>query len=206
MLLICNIHNTSISYYTINNQSYILQSSPLVVTYITKKKSTTSNLSWFTAYKNYKIGDIITIICNENDTISTTVENTYNYKLYHKLYSYLFLIKKQISYFSESEKTKKPFTLKKIYLNNIIHLRFSVKIVSILKNKNLNVFGEKKILINNHHQIIQFHGVINPKKINLSDSIQSYKISNFVIKYIYKNNKKSMLFYCKKFLYNFLKI
>ncbi|MGI4816857.1 MAG: flagellar basal body L-ring protein FlgH [Janthinobacterium lividum] len=202
MLLTCCIHNQSISCSTIKNKPSILQ--PLsVVTNINNKQSIQNDLSWFTTYKHYNVGDVITITCNENNTVKTTVKHIYNYKLYNKLYSYLFLIKKTISYYSKREKTRKPHTLKKIYLNNQIHSHFSVRIVSILKDKYLNVFGEKKILINNHHQIIQFYGIINPKKISLSDSIESYKISNFVIKYIQKNKKKNF-FYFKKFLYSFL--
>ncbi|VFP77798.1 flagellar basal body L-ring protein FlgH [Buchnera aphidicola] len=189
ILLTCHIHNQPISCSTIKNKPSVLQ--PLsLVTNIKNKKSIQNDLSWFTTYKHYKVGDLITVICNENNTVRTTVKNTYNYKLYNKLYSCLFLIKKHISYYSKQEKTRKPLTLKKIYLNNQINSHFSVRIVSILKDKYLNVFGEKKILINNHRQIIQFYGIINPKKINLSDSIESYKISNFVIKYIQKNKKK----------------
>ncbi|VFP84978.1 Flagellar L-ring protein [Buchnera aphidicola (Cinara splendens)] len=207
MLLTFHIHNQPMSYNTVKNKPYVLQ--PLsLVTNITNKKSIQNDLSWFTTYNHYKVGDVITVICNENNTISTIVKNTYNYKLYNKLYSCLFLIKKHISYFSKLEKTRKPLTLKKTYLKNQIHSHFSVKIVSILKDKYLNVFGEKKILIDDHYQKFQFYGTVNPKKINLNDSIEFYKISNFVIKYTQKTKKKNF-FILKNFymiFYNLIKI
>ncbi|VFP88386.1 Flagellar L-ring protein [Buchnera aphidicola (Cinara piceae)] len=198
-LIIFTISNNVFPYKKIINKKFFLQ--PIQIIKKKNKKKINNYSSWFTNYKNYKIGDHITIFFNEKNNIDNYIHKYIIKKSYNIYRLKLFFIKKINIYTRYINKTKKLLNKNNFSIQNNINLKLSVKVVSILKNKYLKILGEKKFFINNNIQKIRFYGVINPKKINLNNSIKSSEIYNFKIKYSHQNFKKNIFFYLKKIFF-----
>ncbi|VFP79228.1 Flagellar L-ring protein [Buchnera aphidicola (Cinara curtihirsuta)] len=197
ILIIFTINNSIFSCKKIINKKIFLK--PIQIIKKNKKKKKNNYSSWFTNYKNYKIGDNITVLFNEKNNINYSIKK-YIIKQSYYIYNFkLFIVKKINTYIGNIEKIKKLINKKNFYIKKNINLKLSVRVVAILKNKYLKILGEKKFFNNNHIEKIKFYGIINPKKINLNNSINSSKISNFKIEYSNQNFKKNIFFYLKKY-------
>jgi len=63
----------------------------------------------------------------------------------------------------------------------------TVVVHSLLPNGNLNVFGEKKIAINQGTELVRFSGIIDPSTISKNNSVVSTQVANANIEYISNN-------------------
>lgn len=63
----------------------------------------------------------------------------------------------------------------------------TVTINEILPNGNFNIFGEKKISINQGKECIRFSGIVNPRIISKNNTIVSAQVANAHIEYFSNN-------------------
>ncbi|WP_343189300.1 flagellar basal body L-ring protein FlgH [Buchnera aphidicola] len=150
-----------------------------------------NKINFFENNKIYNIGETIKVIIkekiiavhnsneetknNKNKKIDILGDfpNYFNIKK-NKNYDFLNIYNKKNEEISNEKNSK----IKNIFLNII-----SVTIKKILSNGNLIIEGEKNIKINNITENIYISGIINPKMIDINNTIKSYNISNIIIKY-----------------------
>ncbi|WP_343183885.1 flagellar basal body L-ring protein FlgH [Buchnera aphidicola (Ceratovacuna keduensis)] len=153
---------------------------------ITEKK----NSSLFEQEKKYKVGDLISILIQEN-TIATnrTAENTKRYAsslLGNKEKKYennrLTMILK--NFFRLNQKSENNLfgsgqNISENFLSGII----TVTVKQILPNENLLVSGTKNIVINRGNETIKFSGIINPDNIKKNNKIISTRVADIKVEY-----------------------
>lgn len=147
----------------------------------------------FKKYQYYQIGDNITIFIKEyfhtsNNTLLKII-NKKNHRFEiqmhpHHVLNTKFFFQAFIKYFKKCN----IIEMKKNIHKNIFTGKITTTIINIYPNGNLKIFGEKKIYINKHYEILQISGIINPKMINIYNIISSNFISHLNIKYLNKNN------------------
>ncbi|HMI76801.1 MAG TPA: flagellar basal body L-ring protein FlgH [Buchnera sp. (in: enterobacteria)] len=84
----------------------------------------------------------------------------------------------------------------------------TVIVHSILPNGNLNVFGEKKIAINQGTECIRFSGIVDPHTISKDNAVISTQVANANIEYISNNDTSSAnkMGWLQRFLFKILPI
>jgi flagellar L-ring protein precursor FlgH len=79
----------------------------------------------------------------------------------------------------------------------------TVTVISVLSNGNLEVSGEKQILINQGKEFVRFSGVVNPTTISGSNTVQSTQVADARIEYSakgYINEAETMSWLQRLFL------
>ncbi|NIH41104.1 MAG: hypothetical protein G8D27_00930 [Buchnera aphidicola (Periphyllus aceris)] len=153
-------------------------------------------------FKFIKIGDLITVLFNENiQSIDLNKFYKINKKKNNKknlFFSNIFKYFGHNKFFKKYH--KKKFIKKKKYLNKFCFNNIITVIVKhIYGNGLLKIYGKKKIFINNKIQFIEISGIINPKNVNKNNMIHSSQITNMNIKYIHNKIKHK-----KKYFFNTL--
>ncbi|BGI51459.1 MAG: flagellar basal body L-ring protein FlgH [Buchnera aphidicola (Ceratovacuna japonica)] len=157
---------------------------------IFKEKDITdkSGDSLFNQYKNYKVGDLISVLIEENTLATNRTAN--NAKRYasstigdkEKKYGFnrITMIIKNL--FKLSQKSENNlFGTGQNFSENFLSGIITVTVKKILSNQNLLVSGTKNIVINKGNEILTFSGIINPDDIKKDNKIISTKISNVKI-------------------------
>ncbi|QCI26798.1 flagellar basal body L-ring protein FlgH [Buchnera aphidicola (Thelaxes californica)] len=151
---------------------------------------------FFENKKKYSVGDMITVILQEN-TIASNNSNSRNsndknvafgFNSIPRIISMILGINQNRAIFDESSKN---FNVNGDLNSNQNHFEgfITVTITQIMNNGNLKIAGEKKIGINQNVEFIRFSGIINPDNINANNFIESKKVANTYIFYVNSKNE-----------------
>ncbi|CAL4321704.1 flagellar basal body L-ring protein FlgH [Buchnera aphidicola] len=141
----------------------------------------------------YKIGDTITVLIQEsfqskNQTSYHFIKQN-NQKININIQKNFLKNDKDHAKKSIENNDKKYISRLNKYLNkNIFITTITTQITDIDSYGNFKIYGEKKISCNEYSENIQFSGIINPKMIDMHNSIPSSLISNLHIKYCNKQD------------------
>lgn len=143
--------------------------------------------AWFGRGRNYQVGDIITVLLNEQTQAARTQNSEINRDSKNTLPSGF-----------NTQVGKLNPALKGIDLtNNAIDSKskgsadqqaslvgsIAVTVVEILANGNLLVRGEKKLGLSEGTEVIQVSGIIRPEDIGPNSTVQSRRLANAQIAY-----------------------
>ncbi|BBI01273.1 flagellar L-ring protein [Buchnera aphidicola (Nipponaphis monzeni)] len=212
LFLICTISGctTTIPHKTANNITEKISS-----VYITNnvvlnngsifQKCIPSNYSYqslFEDYKPHNIGDIISVILEENITASNSSSanisknGNANIGIAATHGPFGNLLNENLNKTEINGASKNNFLGKgSNYAKNSFVGTITVTVSKIFPNGNLKVTGEKKIAINQGTEFIRFSGVINPHDISKNNSVISTRIADSKIEYIshgYVNESRKM--------------
>jgi len=173
-----NTHASRINLFTISNPNY--QENKLDENYFEPL---------FEDYKPRNVGDMLTVILQENMSASNSVSNN----SIHNGNSNIGIIAGNSKEPNLEINNKLEFntSIKNNFLgkgssfaNNQFIGLITVTVDKILSNGNLEVSGEKNIILNEGKEKIHFYGIINPRTISKNNSVLSTQIANTDIKYI----------------------
>jgi flagellar L-ring protein precursor FlgH len=141
--------------------------------------------NWFGRNKSYQIGDVVTVLLNEETQTERNVAANVNRKSTNNVLagsSGLSLsgvmqgIKMDGAEFTNSGGGQDSKTAKLIGA-------VTVTVVEVLANGNLVVRGEKQLALTEGSEIIQLSGIIRPTDISPSNMVQSSRLANAQIAY-----------------------
>lgn len=163
-------------------------------------KNEFNNTSFEKFFENYtpqKVGDTLTVILQENMTASNNISNNFINKentgigINHGYEKKNNSPEKKNHLFEFNTAIKNDFIGRGgSFANNKIVGLITVTINKILPNGNLEVSGNKNIVINNGTEKIRFYGIVNPYTISKNNSVLSTEIANTDITYISEKNNK----------------
>jgi len=143
----------------------------------------------FEDYKPRNIGDTLTIILQENMSASNSISNNST----HNGNSNIGIIagNNKESNLDINNKLEFNTSIKNNFLgkgssfaNNQFIGLITVTVDKVLSNGNLEVSGEKNIVLNEGQEKIRFYGIVNPRTISKNNSVLSTQVANTDIKYI----------------------
>ncbi|WP_343154610.1 flagellar basal body L-ring protein FlgH [Buchnera aphidicola (Pseudoregma panicola)] len=155
--------------------------------------------SLFEKYKKYKVGDLISVLIQEN-TIATnrSAENTKRYassalgaKEKQHGGNKLTTILKNIFRLNQKSENK-LFGSGQNFSENFLSGIITVTVKKILPNGNLLISGNKNIVINKGNETIKFSGIINPDDIRKNNKIISTSVANVKVKYFRNDYTKEI--------------
>ncbi|WP_367680137.1 flagellar basal body L-ring protein FlgH [Buchnera aphidicola] len=137
--------------------------------------------------ENIVIGKHANLNFSENKTINTKLGFTGLNYFFKKIFQ-----KNKINLYRY--KKDKISTKKNFFKNSSFTSMITVTINKIKSNGNLNFIGKKKIMINDHKEVLYVSGTIDPKNISKKKLINSIQVANLNIKYFEskKNNSKKI--------------
>jgi flagellar L-ring protein precursor FlgH len=143
--------------------------------------------AWFGRGRNYQVGDIITVLLNEQTQAARTQNSEINRDSKNSL----------PSGFNNKIGSMSPFLAGIDVNNNAIDSKskgtadqqaslvgsIAVTVVEILANGNLLVKGEKKLGLSEGTEVIQVSGIIRPEDVGPNSTVQSRRLANAQIAY-----------------------
>jgi flagellar L-ring protein precursor FlgH len=143
--------------------------------------------AWFGRGRNYQVGDIITVLLNEQTQAARTQNSEINRDSKNSL----------PSGFNTKIGNMSPFLAGIDVNNNAIDSKskgtadqqaslvgsIAVTVVEILANGNLLVKGEKKLGLSEGTEVIQVSGIIRPEDVGPNSTVQSRRLANAQIAY-----------------------
>ena len=143
--------------------------------------------AWFGRGRNYQVGDIITVLLNEQTQAARTQNSEINRDSKNSL----------PSGFNTKIGSMSPFLAGIDVNNNAIDSKskgtadqqaslvgsIAVTVVEILANGNLLVKGEKKLGLSEGTEVIQVSGIIRPEDVGPNSTVQSRRLANAQIAY-----------------------
>ena len=142
--------------------------------------------AWFGRGRNYQVGDIITVLLNEqtqaarsqNSEINRDAKNTLPTGLNTQLGKNSLLQGIDLTNNAIDSKSKGSADQQASLVGSI-----AVTVVEILANGNLLVRGEKKLGLSEGTEVIQVSGIIRPEDIGPNSTVQSRRLANAQIAY-----------------------
>lgn len=167
--------------------------------------------SLFEDHKSRNIGDILTVLLQENVSASHSSSSNArrNNKIDFRISTPFDIINNKISrnnFFTDVNSNNNFIGQGESSSRNAFNGSITVSVLNIMDNGNLYVTGYKKISVNQNQELIKFSGIVNPKTIDRNNRVLSTLISNANIEYVENgsiyNYKK--LNWLQKFLFYFL--
>ena len=143
--------------------------------------------AWFGRGRNYQVGDIITVLLNEQTQAARTQNSEVNRDSKNTLPSGANTTVGNISPFLRGidmnnsaidSKSKGSADQQASLVGSI-----AVTVVEILANGNLLVKGEKKLGLSEGTEVIQVSGIIRPEDVGPNSTVQSRRLANAQIAY-----------------------
>ena len=137
----------------------------------------------FSDIKAHRIGDIITVILNENTNANKQAKSELAKETTVNMQSPNFL-GRTLSKLSAGLIGSNEFDGEaKMQQNNSLSGEISVTVNKVLANKNLVVRGEKWITLNSGEEYVRLTGIIRPEDISSDNTVDSNKIANARMQY-----------------------
>lgn len=143
--------------------------------------------AWFGRGRNYQVGDIITVLLNEQTQAARTQNSEVNRDAKNSLPSGVntqlgkvspFLNGIDVNNSAIDSKSKGSADQQASLVGSI-----AVTVVEILANGNLIVKGEKKLGLSEGTEVIQVSGIIRPEDVGPNSTVQSRRLANAQIAY-----------------------
>ncbi|BCD68398.1 flagellar L-ring protein precursor FlgH [Nitratiruptor sp. YY09-18] len=143
----------------------------------------------FSDAKAYNVGDIITIVVNENikGAGTTNTKSTRSNSMDLSFPAPTVMDKKL-------PKKETLFGLKQSSTNTFkgqggtnrsakLLAKITARVVKVYPNGNLYIVGKKYVTINNDTQYIKISGIVNPQYVNADNTIDSSKVADMYVEY-----------------------
>jgi flagellar L-ring protein precursor FlgH len=158
-----------------------------------------SNISLFEDYRARRVGDILTVVLDEQTDAEKESETTVSKEGSNSIANPTlfgttpqFNLPSQLPLASTSDNnlafelgSESDFTGQgDSDLNNKLTGNISVSVVEVLSNGNLVIRGEKVITINQGNEYIRISGIVSPRDIEADNSISSIRIADAQIAYV----------------------
>lgn len=143
--------------------------------------------AWFGRGRNYQVGDIITVLLNEQTQAARTQNSEINREAKNTLPSGVnknlgranrWLEGIDVNNQAIDSKSKGTADQQASLVGSI-----AVTVVEILANGNLLVKGEKKLGLSEGTEVIQVSGIIRPEDVGPNSTVQSRRLANAQIAY-----------------------
>ncbi len=143
----------------------------------------------FSDAKAYNVGDIITIVVNENvkGAGSTNTKSSRSNSMNLSIPAPTILDKKvpkKTTLFGFDQKSGNTFQGKGGTNRSArLFAKITARVVKVYPNGNLFIVGKKYIRINDDTQYIKISGIVNPTYINPDNTIDSSKVADMYVEY-----------------------
>jgi len=143
----------------------------------------------FSDAKAYNVGDIITIVVNENipGAGTTNTKSTRSHSMDLSIPAPTIFDKKvpkKNTLFGLNQKSSNSFKGQG-GTNRSAKLvaKITARVVKVYPNGNLYIVGKKYVTINNDTQYIKISGIVNPQYVNPDNTIDSSKVADMYVEY-----------------------
>jgi flagellar L-ring protein precursor FlgH len=135
---------------------------------------------WFSDPRAGKVGDIVTVVIEENtrgnNTASSSGDNTTSIGLQAGEGIFDFIPPAKLKH-SSSQKSQRSYQ-RGITLQGVI----TCQVVEVLENGNLKIAGKKEVFLNKERETIYIEGIIAPQSLSAQNTVSSTQVVDAVIR------------------------
>jgi len=147
----------------------------------------TMNNGMYSDTSAHKVGDIISVTLDESTSASKNANSNLS-KEGHNKYDGMTIFGKKptIAGYSPTMSSDNSSSFKgnsKASQSNSLKGQISVSVVKVYSNGNLQVQGEKWLMLNNGNEYVRITGLIRPSDISSDNTVSSQRIANARIQY-----------------------
>ncbi|MBU0572993.1 MAG: flagellar basal body L-ring protein FlgH [Candidatus Margulisiibacteriota bacterium] len=136
----------------------------------------------YTTDKSYSVGDIITVIVEENTSAKssantkTDIKDDFGAKLSHTIAALNPLIGGDNS--ASANWSNKYTGSGKTERLSDISAKIATSVIEVLENGNIVIEGKHKVMVNDEEQIISIKGMVRSKDISIANTVDSSQVAD----------------------------